>query len=334
MLNLATALQFPIAASSFGAQRLLDILPFRDTEASRMARTNLYKAGDLASREFRNDTFLYAAFQLADRAQTALIDFARDASTFKAFTPGYVRRAVSNMIDGSTAALTAVATPFSRQLLQDEFRNLRDVTAFHGEAPSPWEFFRDGHYPLDEAIEGCYARGDYAAPWLLEQAGERYADGWLAESSMNARPLTDLLSSGRSLELPEKTMPMMHAGMGACFAKTFVARLTPLSTRAEIDDALKSFLDLVDANARVEHKGAALEALGFVVWSRYTQLVDLVYNRLVLMDGPASEYFWHGAGRAMYFAPMYMVPGFSAFLAAAAEPPNETARLNARAGVA
>jgi hypothetical protein len=36
----------------------------------------------------------------------------------------------------------------------------------------------------------------------------------------------------------------------------------------------------------------------------------------------------------MYFSPMYMLPGFSPWHAAQLEPPNETARRNARAGVA
>jgi hypothetical protein len=36
----------------------------------------------------------------------------------------------------------------------------------------------------------------------------------------------------------------------------------------------------------------------------------------------------------MYFSPMYLLPGFSPWSAAEQEPPNETARLNARAGVA
>jgi hypothetical protein len=46
------------------------------------------------------------------------------------------------------------------------------------------------------------------------------------------------------------------------------------------------------------------------------------------------EYFWHGAGRAMYFAPMTMIPGLSPWDAADQEPPDETSRRNARAGVA
>jgi hypothetical protein len=334
VLDLATALQFPIATSSFAAQRLLDILPFHDSEAMRTARLNLYKAGDSAAREFRDDTFLYGAFQLADRAQAALTVLVVDASTLKAFTPGYLRKAASDLITGSTAFFEAFATASARQVLQDRIRNTRQALSFANEVCAPWELSLDGHYPIDEFVENCYARGDYPAPWLLEQVGERYAEAWLAEASINGRPLRGLLATGQSLCPADKTMPMLHAGMGTCFAKNTIHRLTPLSTADEIDDALKSFLDLVDDNARNGYKGAAIEALGYFVRSRYVQMVDAIYDRLVLMDGPASEYFWHGAGRAIFFSPMYMVPGLSPFHAAASEAPNETARLNARAGVA
>jgi hypothetical protein len=334
VLDLATALQFPIATSSFAAQRLLDILPFHDSEAMRSARLNLYRAGDSAARGFRDDTFLYGAFQLADRAQAALAGLAVDASTFKAFTPGYLRKAASDLIAGSAAFFEAFATPSARQVLQDRIRNARQVLSFANEVCAPSKLSSDGYYPLDEIVENCYARGDYPAPWLLEQVGERYAEAWLAEASINGRPLRGLQSTGQSLCLADKTMPMLHAGMGACFARNTIHRLTPLSTAEEIDDALKSFLDLVDDNSRAGYKGAALEALGYVVRSRYIQMVDAIYDRLVLMDGPASEHFWHGAGRAIFFSPMYMAPGFSPFHAAAREGPNDTARLNARAGVA
>jgi hypothetical protein len=62
--------------------------------------------------------------------------------------------------------------------------------------------------------------------------------------------------------------------------------------------------------------------------------VGLISDQLLALDADAVEYFWHGAGRAMYFAPMTMIPGLSPWDAADQEPPDETARRNARAGVA
>jgi hypothetical protein len=81
-------------------------------------------------------------------------------------------------------------------------------------------------------------------------------------------------------------------------------------------------------------EGAALESLGLVTQTWYPQLVRLVADQLLALDADATEFFWHGAGRAMYFSPMYMLPGLSPWQAADREPPDDTARRNARAGVA
>lgn len=326
----SAALKFPVALSSFGVQRLLGVLPMGDSEAGRKVRANLYKAGDSAKKEFSTNTLLFGAFQFSDKAQSALIDLASDTVTLKILKPSYVWNAVSELVQGSTEAFGSVATSTSRRLLREQFGNTFDVIGFVNHVDAPSELSSDGTYPIDESIERLYARGDYPALWLIEGLGERYAEAYMG----NGTPVHGLLSVGKGASLPEKTQLMMHAGMGIAFAKHAIAGLTPCSSAAEIDSALKTFLDLVEDNSQDCYKGAALESLGLVTRTWYVQMVRLIYDRLTLMDGPASEYFWHGAGRAMYFSPMYMLPGFSPWHAAEQEPPNETSRRNARAGVA
>lgn len=328
--DLTAALKFPVALSSFGIQRLLAVLPLGDSEAGRKARANLYKSGDSAKREFSNNTLLFGAFQFGDKAQSKLIALASDTLTLKVLRPGYIWNAVSEFVQESTDAFESLATRASRRLLRRQIGNALDVIEFANQVDAPTELSADGSYPIDEWIEMLYARGDYPALWLVEALGERYAQAHMDEGT----PVRGLLSSGKGASLPEKSQLMMHAGMGLAFAKHAITRLTPCSSDAEIDDALRMFLDMVEDNSQESCKGAVFESLGFVVRTLYAQMVELVYDRLVLMDGPASEYFWHGAGRAMYFSPMYMLPGFSPWHAAEQEPPNETARLNARAGVA
>lgn len=326
----SAALKFPVAISSFGVQRLLGVLPLGDSEAGRMARANLYKAGDSAKKEFSTNTLLFGAFQFGDKAQSALIDLASDAVTLKVLKPSYMWNAVSGIIHGSTGAIGSVATANSRRLLKEQFGNTFDVIGFVNHVDAPSALAADGSYPIDETIDKLYSRGDYPALWLIEGLGERYAEAYMAEG----RPIHGLLSSGKGATLPAKTQLMMHAGMGIAFAKHAIANLTPCSSSTEIDNALTTFLKMIDDNSQECYKGAALESLGLVTRTWYVQLVGLIYDRLALIDGPASEFFWHGAGRAMYFSPMYMLPGFSPWHAAEQEPPNETARRNARAGVA
>jgi hypothetical protein len=325
-----SALKFPVAMSSFGVQRLLGVLPLGDSEAGRKVRASLYKAGDSAKKEFSTNTLLFGAFQFGDKAQSALIDLASDAVTLKVLRPSYMWNAVSEIVHGSADAFESVATSTSRGLLREQFGNTFDVIGFVNHVDAPSELSADGTYPIDETIEKLYARGDYPALWLIEGLGERYTDAYMKDG----KTIHGLLSTGKGATLPEKTQLMMHAGLGIALAKHSISGLTPCSTGDEIDAALKKFLKMVKDNSQERYIGAALESLGLVTRTWYVQMVGLIYDHLALVDGPASEFFWHGAGRAMYFSPMYMLPGLSPWHAAQQEPPNETARRNARAGVA
>ena len=331
MTELASAaMQFPVAVSSFGVQKLLGVLPLGDSKAGKTLRANLYRAGDTAKQEFSTNTALFGAFQFTDKAQTAMIDLAADTVSFKVLRPAYMWNAVTELIHGGADAIESVATSDSRRLLRQRFDNAFDVIGFVNNMDAPSSLSAAGTYPVDELINRAYSRGDYPPLWLIEGLGERYAEAYMSEG----RPVHGLLSEGKGAALPSKTQLMMHAGIGITFAKHALANLTPVSSRHEIDMALKTFLDLVDDNSQERYKGAALESLGLVTRTWYMQMVGPIYKRLALLDGPASEFFWHGAGRAMYISPMFMLPGFSPWHAAQIEPPNETARRNALAGVA
>jgi hypothetical protein len=323
-------LKFPVAVSCFGAQRLLGMLPLSGWGPTRTAQKTLYEAGEAAKKNFSTNTMLFGAFQFGDKAQSALATFASDAMTLKVLRPSYMMRVMSDLIQGSSDAIDAVATGDARGVLRDQFKNTGDVIGFvnHGDAPT--RLSADGTYPLEKMVNQCYARGDYPALWLVEGLGERYADAYLADG----RRVRSLLTTGKGAALPEKTQLMMHAGIGIAFAKHEVADLTPWSSEADVTEALTAFLDLVRLNSIAGYEGAALESLGLVTRTWYPQLVGMIADRLLALDADAAEYFWHGAGRAMYFSPMYMLPGLSPWDAAEQEPPDDTARLNARAGVA
>ena len=324
------AVKFPLALSSFGVQRLLGILPLGGSDAGRKMQANLYRTGDTAKKEFSTNTAMFGAFQFADKLQSELVGFAADTLSLKVLHPTYMWNAVSGIYHGGTGAIESVATSNARRLLREQFGNTFDVISFVNHVDAPTTLSADGTYPIDACIERLYARGEYPALWLIEGLGERYAEAYLADG----RELRGLLSSGKGATLPDKTQLMMHAGIGITFAKHALTNLTPMSTDTEVNAALRNFLDLCYENAQERFVGAALESLGLVTRTWYGQMVGLIYDHLSQLDGPASEFFWHGAGRAMYFSPMYMLPGFSPWHAARVEPPNETARRNATAGVA
>ena len=319
---------FQVAVSYFTAQRLLSMLPMANWGPLRSAQERCYEAGEAAKKNFRTNTMMFAAFQFADKAQSDFARLAKDTMTLKVLTPEYMTRVASLVFQGSTDAYESVGSDEARSLLREQFQNTGDVIGYVNHPDAPDKLSADGTYPLEQMVDKAYLRGDYPALWLLEGLGERYA-----HACMGGRDVRGLLTSGKGAELPDKTQLMMHAGMGIAFAKDIVAGLTPWSTRTKVKDALRRFLDLVRQNSIAGCEGAAIESLGLVTRTWHGQLVTLISDELLEMDADATEFFWHGAGRAMYFSPMYMLPGLSPFDAAEREPPDDTARRNARAGV-
>jgi hypothetical protein len=324
------AFKFQIAISSFGAQRLLGLLPLANAEPVRALQERFYKAGEDAKQDFKTNTALFGAFQFGDKAESALAGVASDMLSLKVLNPGYIKDMAAGIARGSADAIGSVATEEARRLLREQFSNTFDVIGYVNHVDAPDHLSADGTYPLEEMIASCYSHGDYPALWYVEGLGERYAKAYMADG----KEVRDLLTSGKAAVADAKIQTMMHAGIGIEFAKHVVANLTPWSTDTEFRDALTLFLKLVRANSIPGYEGAALESLGLVTRTWHGQLVNQISSHLQGIDRDAFEFFWHGAGRAMYFSPMYMMPGLSPWDAADQEPPDETARRNARAGVA
>ena len=323
-------LKWQVAVSCFAAQRMLGVLPLSDREPLRSVQELLYETGEAAKKDFRTNTLLFGSFQFSDKAQSAFADLFSDTMRLKVLNPRYMMDVASDLFRGSTEAVTSLGSIDGLGRLREQFQNISDVLGFVNGVDAPEELAADGTYPLQEKLEKFYARGDYPALWLVEGLGERYTRAHLNRN----RDVRDLLTSGNGAPLPEKAQLMMHAGMGIAFAKDAIDELTPWSSETKVQDAVKAFLRLVRQNSMPGYEGAALESLGLVTQTWYAPLVRSVSDQLLALDADATEFFWHGVGRSMYFSPMYMLPGLSPWEAADHEPPDDTARRNARAGVA
>jgi hypothetical protein len=324
-----SALKVPYALCLTGVQKLLNVLPFSGTRASRNARTYLYKTSEQAQTEFAPSPSLFGAFQVGDLVQDALFGLAANVLTLRILTPKYLGNVTSSIAKTSKEAVRTVVPRAARRLMVERLRNAFAVIGFVNQVDAPSQFSPDGPYPLAETIAKGYDKGDYQALWAIEGTGERYADAFLAAGN----PFTGILRTGAGADLPDKSLLMMHAGIGIAFAKEAMRSITPYSSGAEIRDALQRFIDRSLENSRPGYEGATLESLGLVTRTWYGQMVQLATDQLRQIDPVYAEYFWRGAGRAMFFTPLNMMPGFSPFDSAEQEPPDEVARLNARAGV-
>lgn len=105
---------------------------------------------------------------------------------------------------------------------------------------------------------------------------------------------------------------MLHAGIGMSFAKKILAGLGKESTSDAVRGAIVRFATMCRNSSRPGYTGAALESLGLATRTLYPGLVPLLDREIPSVDATLHAYFWHGAGRAMYFDPMNMLPSVNA----------------------
>jgi hypothetical protein len=264
------------------------------------------------------------------------------------------RELVGSMMDLSSSMMTLGARQLgamlgesvSRQAMGAALRTLQQSAeavraAMPGEVGREWrelanklaafELFqqapaRVGTAPLSEQLRRAFALDTYQAVWVTEGLG--YAS---AENAWQVGWSPQRLLSAPALErLPANVVVPLHTGAGLSLAERVLA--------ADGGVDLARWLSLWEENARPGYGCIAVEALGLVARNLYPYLLPRLDERLRVIDPALTDYFWHGAGRGLYFAPTHAIP-FSgalgrAFEKAGREPPDESGRRNATAGLA
>jgi hypothetical protein len=317
-------LRLPLAASAFGAQQLFNLA---SRGGNRKAEGALYSVTTAAQDEFADDPFFFAGFQFGDEAQRAAIDLFFDVLELKVLRPEWLSRSAERVGRRSAAALRDLLPGDNLRLYLDSLRNTLTVIDLVNRASSMLAL-PPGPIDLRQALAQAHTFGEYAPLWLVEGLGEAYAD----QNWSTTVPSGGLLALGPGAELPERSLLMMHAGMGLSLARHLIPPLTPVTSKAEIATTLQRFLDLVRANSRLAFEGPAFESLGLVVRTWYQAMVPTIDEALWALDREALDYFWHGVGRAAYFTGL--LPGANVFESLRAEAPHELALLNATAGAA
>src|SRR6266852_2970880 len=104
---------------------------------------------------------------------------------------------------------------------------------------------------------------------------------------------------------------MMHAGMGLAFAEHLWDGISPYDSEARVGEAIERFERLCVENSRDGYTGAARESLGLVTRTLEPLMVDAADRAIRATAPELDSFFWHGAGRALYFAPTHFVPGLT-----------------------
>jgi hypothetical protein len=198
----------------------------------------------------------------------------------------------------------------------------------HGDARFRWLELRN-KISAYQLFDGCGRDGEYVRPEAICRldchsrlfAAEGYA-------YRNTRPGALVLECA-----PELSRIAIHAGAGLRLAEQTLRSIDAAGSEKLF---LAEFSAVCGHVALEGHRGIMEESLGLVTRSMYPHLLERLDRCLRAMDASILERFWHGVGRAIYFAPTNMAPVWAAPWSGVErclnEPPHETGRRNALSG--
>ena len=256
-----------------------------------------------------------------------------DAITFDALNPRGMMRASLDMMRLSAEALKLLLPGQVSRVVWQEFKNKLQAFDLFENVDSVLSLSAGTDVPLTKLIEKTRALDAYQAVWATEGVGHYHTEMCWDRTGTPK----DLLRSSDADALPVKSLTALHAGMGLSLANRLLKTIRSSDSESEIRVMLKKLLDLCRHNSRSGYVGVAYEALGLVTRNLYPHLVQVVDRQLEEIDERLVGYFWHGVGRAIYFAPTNFLPFNSSPWRAVEmterEPPHEIGRLNALAGL-
>jgi hypothetical protein len=290
----------------------------------------LYKATKKTAEKFGDPAAV--AFIAGDEYQSKIVDFVFNLIPTTAHKADYWANVPGQVATQSSLAAAAIGP--KRDLYAQQAKNTRYIFVLVRNNPEELGIPKHGEFDLAYFMEKAYGIGDYENIWSVEGLGHVYSQRtW--EMNWNAsEDAHDILISGQAATMPAKSLCMMHAGLGLCVAESLMKQLTPDSSTKDVERVLKAFIKLCNNNSQPGYVGCALESLGLVTRCFNYPMVPLVQKVLADVDSNAWEFFYRGAGRALYFSPGHMMqPLFSPWIAAEQEAPNDRAHKILKAGI-
>lgn len=232
------------------------------------------------------------------------------------------------------AGLAGAAVGPNSSLYTQQAHNTRYIFVLVRNNPEEIGIPKSGEFDLAYFMDKAYGIGDYENIWSVEGLGHVYSQRtWILKHNVS-EDAHGIMMDGQAANMPIKSLTMMHAGLGLAVAESLMKQLTVDSSTSEVQRVLKVFIKMCNNNSRPGYVGCALESLGLVTRCFNYPMVNLVQKVLADLDPIAWEFFWRGAGRALYFSPGHMVqPLFSPWIAAEQEAPNERAFKILKAGI-
>jgi hypothetical protein len=255
------------------------------------------------------------------------------ALSFDAFDPRSVMKMSLDVMRLAAESLRLFVPGPGKGVVWQEFNNKLQAFSLFENADSVLRLEAGKDVPLAKLIQKTRLMGAYRAVWVTEGLGHYQTETCWARS----REPKKLLNNSSADDLPTESLTPLHAGMGLSIANRLLKTIRSPNSQSEIRGVLERFIELCRHNSRSGYLGVSYEALGLAARNLYPHLVRIIDQQLQQIDAKLVGYFWHGVGRAIYFAPTNFLPfnnsPWRAIRMAQREPIHEIGRLNALAGV-
>lgn len=347
MRNLTkSALTLPWAMSMFGIQQMANLMapptPDRMADSARAFDA----VSDATARHL--DGWIKQTYKAGDGAQRAMVDLMMLRAP--EFDQSMLMHMAAEMQDGlafemmvkyglppvgwlSSFLVAQKDAPGAAQEFNNKLQIITLVTHVHAELGLDANTVD----PLQVLVDKVAAMPSFPRVWATEGLGNWFGDVAVERAAGGPNP-TGLLTDPALATLPLWSMTMLHAGIGMSFAKAILKPLEPTSPAEDVRAAIARFVRLCRESSRPGYTGAALESLGLATRTLYPKLLRVLDREIPVVDEDLHGYYWHGAGRAMYFEPMGMLPSVNApwrvIRRLDLEAPHDLARRNILAGVA
>ena len=277
-----------------------------------------------------------SAFQSGECLQRGLCDLAPTLLTPSAYTSRGLIRTALFVARQWAELLAAFAPAFGVRSALREFRSKVEVFDLFENVDTVLRLPNGAPRSLRELVARTNALDPFTAVWAIEGIGHYYAETvWQSRGTPRG-----LLTEITTRDLPAKSLVALHAGMGLSLANCVLARVGRACRKcpepSRLDSVLRQFVTLCRDNSSEAYIAASYEALGLVARNLYPHLITDIDRELPALGNNLNDYFWHGVGRAIYFAPTNYMPlsGVASRVVdmTQQEPPHELGRRNALAG--
>lgn len=328
-----SATRFCWATALFGAKVISDTLaPDEDVRAA--------GAFDSITRatEAQLSAPLQRTFRAVDRMQRGLVDATFEALTLESLTSRGMMRTTLNVVQNTAALIGQLGPRGETSAAMQELSNKLLVFNLFEGVDEVLHLPSETGVPLRALVERTRGLDPFLSVWATEGVGHFYAEtAWGAGGEPKG-----LLRDERTRGVPSRCLAALHAGMGLSLANRLLAGVAHepanCANGCELRGTLRRFVAMCRENSNDRYVGASYEALGLVARNLYPHFIPCVDRLLSEMSEDLVQFFWHGVGRAIYFAPSNYLPlvGSSrrAVEMAGREAFDEHGRRNALSGVA